>query len=196
MPARQTSRVPLLLAVAAALVVAAACGWIVAAAAASGHRSDRLLAPVSTCPGSGATHAAPAAQLETMACLVAYAREQAGVPALRETKTLDRAGALKLQEIIYCRDFSHTPCGRTFDSTFAAAGYPLDGNYTIGENLAYGQARRGSPRQIMLAWLGSPDHRANLLDSSYSTFGLAAQSGVRFHGAARVALWVNEFGSK
>ena len=46
------------------------------------------------------------------------------------------------------------------------------GCYSVGENLAW--ADPGStPRQIVQAWLDSPDHRANLLDSRFRDTGVA-----------------------
>ena len=165
------------------------------AGAAIGSQShlDRLLAPADTCPGSDNAAAPEQAQVAAMACLISYARAQAGLRALRETPVLDRAGAIKIAADIRCRSFSHTPCGRSLQSTFAAAGYALTGGYSLGENLAWGQDELGAPQQIMQAWLASPDHRANLLSTSWTSFGLGVRTGTTFLGYGGVALWANEF---
>jgi uncharacterized protein YkwD len=128
-----------------------------------------------------------------MSCLVNYARVHAGVPALQESKTLDQAGTLKLNADIHCAAFTHTPCGRPFQSVFTAAGYSLGTAYSVGENLAYGHGTLGSPQAIMHAWLASPDHRQNLLSTSWTSFGVAVHEGATFPGASGVALWANEF---
>jgi uncharacterized protein YkwD len=158
---------------------------------AASKRVDRLLAPKAACPTPAATSAS--AQLAIMSCLVDYARVHAGVPALRESKTLDLAGSLKVSADIHCGAFTHTPCGQPFQSVFTAAGYSLGTAYSVGENLAYGQGTLGSPQAIMQAWLASPDHRQNLLSTNWTSFGVAVHAGTTFLGATGVALWANEF---
>jgi uncharacterized protein YkwD len=166
--------------------------WLAASnAQAAAKHADRLLAPSAACPAPA--DSSTGAQLTTMSCLVNYARAHAGVPALRESKTLDLAGTLKLSADLRCGVFSHTPCGQPFQTVFAAAGYPLGSAYSVGENLAYGQGALGSPQAIMQAWLASPDHRQNLLSTSWTSFGVALHAGATFVGATGVALWANEF---
>jgi uncharacterized protein YkwD len=162
-----------------------------ASAQAASKRVDRLLAPQAACAAPADT--STAAQLTAMSCLVNYARSHAGVPLLHETKTLDLAGTLKLNADLRCGTFTHTPCGQPFQTVFTAAGYSLGAAYSVGENLAYGQGALGSPEAIMQAWLASPDHRQNLLSTSWTSFGLALHAGATFLGASGVALWVNEF---
>src|SRR5579862_2348178 len=114
-----THRVPALI---AAVMVSA---LVVGSSSASSRQTDPLLAPVAACPGSGSTAGTTADQLTEMACLVAFARTQADSPALRESKTLDRAATLKIDADLRCGQFSHTPCSQQFASVFTAAGYPM-----------------------------------------------------------------------
>lgn len=179
-----------------ALLVCVAVASTAGAATGAQSRIDRLLAPAGACPGSNATDAPVQAQVDAMACLVSYARTKAGLPKLRETSVLDRAGALKVAADVRCRAFSHTPCGQSLQAVFAAAGYALTGGYSLGENLAWGQDELGSPQQIMQAWLSSPNHRANLLSTNWTTFGLGVRTGMTFLGYDGVALWANEFASR
>ncbi len=53
----------------------------------------------------------------------------------------------------------------------------------IGENLAWGAGRLGAASSIVRMWLGSPEHRANLLRPGFRRIGLAAPVG-RFAGIA------------
>lgn len=174
----------------AVTLLALACVTASSVQAAS-KRIDRLLAPKAVCPAPADTTAT--AQLTVMSCLVNYARVHAGVPALHPSKALDLAGSLKLNADIQCGAFSHTPCGRPFQSVFSAAGYSLGTAYSVGENLAYGQGALGTPQAIMQAWLASPDHRQNLLSTNWTSFGVAVHEGATFLGAGGVALWANEF---
>ena len=182
-----------LAALAATVIVAA---LVVGSSSAAARRTDPLLASPTTCPGSTNTDGTMAEQMSEMACLVEFVRNQAGVGQLHESKTLDRAATLKIDADVRCGQFSHTPCSERFESTFVAAGYSLAGAYSIGENLAFGQNRAGSPRQIMAAWLASPPHRQNLLSPDWKSFGLGVRSGKSFLGYSDVAIWANEFGSR
>jgi uncharacterized protein YkwD len=174
-------------------IVALAFVWLTTSSAhAAPQRVDRLLAPRAACPVPADTSSA--AQLAVMSCLVSYARSHAGVPALRESKALDLAGTLKLNAEIRCGAFTHTPCGQPFQSIFDAAGYSVGTAYSVAENLAVGQGALGSPQAIMQVWLGSPDHRQNLLSTEWTSFGLALHASTTFLGAGGVALWANEFG--
>jgi uncharacterized protein YkwD len=184
-----THRLP---ALAAAVVVSA---LLVGSSSASSRQADPLLAPITACPGSGSTAGTTDDQVSEMACLVAFARNQADSPALHESKTLDRAANLKIDADVRCGQFSHTPCSQQFASVFTAAGYPMSSGYAVGENLAFGQNRAGSPRQIMAAWLASPAHRQNLLSGQWKSFGLGVRVG-SFLGYSGVAIWANEFGSR
>ena len=56
----------------------------------------------------------------------------------------------------------------------------------VGENIAYGYT---TPDSVFAAWMASPGHRANILDSGYTSIGL---------GTARATngtwYWVQDFG--
>ena len=47
----------------------------------------------------------------------------------------------------------------------------------VGENLAWGGSRRGSPRATLVAWLRSPEHRANLLRAGWTRVGIGLVRG-------------------
>jgi uncharacterized protein YkwD len=51
----------------------------------------------------------------------------------------------------------------------------------FGENLAWGTGRLASPRSIVVAWMASPGHRANLLRPGWRRIGVGALHG-RFLG--------------
>jgi uncharacterized protein YkwD len=173
-------------------IVVLAFVWLTTSSAhAASQRVDRLLAPKAVCPAPADT--STTAQVAVMACLVGYARSHAGVPPVRESKALDLAGTLKLNAEIRCGAFTHTPCGQPFQSVFVSADYSVGTTYFVAENLALGEGALGSPQAIMQAWLGSPDHRQNLLSTEWTSFGLALHESATFLGASGVALWANEF---
>lgn len=112
------------------------------AAVAAGVGMDEL-APTTVCQLGSKTQ---------MLCQHNYVRGHNGQQPLYADSQLYVAAKAKLDRIIQCREFSHTPCGDTFQ---CPTGY-----VTCGENIAYGyQTVRGT----MAAWLTSPGHRGNIL---------------------------------
>jgi uncharacterized protein YkwD len=156
-----------------------------------------LVAPATVCAHASSANEPPELQLRAMACLVNYARRTRGLRQLPLVTALNRAGSWKLADDVRCGEFSHTPCGRPWVLGFVKSGY-LRGtrSYAVAENLAWGEASFGSPRQILTAWLSSPEHCRNLLDPSWRQMGLALAKPRSFRGQTEVTLWANEFGTR
>src|SRR5437763_4656581 len=131
------------------------------------------------CSGSTTAAAPPASELASMHCLVNSVRAQHGLSPLRELLALDRSSGLRAHAILRCGDFSHTPCGQSFVQPFVRVGY-LRRTATVGENLAWGGGNLGSPEATFVAWLRSPEHRANLLKPAWRDFGVALARGSFF----------------
>ena len=128
-----------------------------------------------------------------MRCLLNDARRQQGLRALKHSRALDRSAALRAAAIRRCDDFSHTPCGRSFASVYAATGYSLV-SHSVAENLAWGTGSLGSAAGTVRSWLASPEHRQNMLERDWRKFGVAVVTVPRLSGAENVTLWVAEFG--
>ena len=95
------------------------------------------------------------------------ARSQNGYAALVEDGALSEAAAVRAREIT--RSFSHTrPSGASFSSALSESGVSY---LRAGENIASGQK---SASEVVNAWMNSPGHRANILNSSYSRIGSAS----------------------
>ena len=95
------------------------------------------------------------------------ARSQNGYAALVEDGALSEAAAVRAREI--ARSFSHTrPSGASFGSALSESGVSY---LRAGENIASGQK---SASEVVNAWMNSPGHRANILNSSYSRIGSAS----------------------
>jgi hypothetical protein len=56
--------------------------------------------------------------------------------------------------------------------------------YQIGENIAWGTGRYGTPRETMNSWLHSTGHRENILTADYKELGLGYLSGQTFWAMA------------
>lgn len=95
------------------------------------------------------------------------ARSQNGYAALIEDGALSEAAAVRAREI--ARSFSHTrPSGASFSSALSESGVSY---LRAGENIASGQKNAS---EVVNAWMNSPGHRANILNSSYSRIGSAS----------------------
>jgi len=154
-----------------------------------------MLAPSGTC-GPAAEQLAldqTAAQL-AMQCLTNYARAQLGLAPLQLNTQLNDAGNAQLAANISCGEFSHTPCGKPFSAVFAEY---LKGStgYQIGENIAWGTGRYGTPRETMNSWLHSTGHRENILTAVYKELGVGYLPGQTFLGYSGATLWSQEFGT-
>ncbi len=108
----------------------------------------------------------PAAWSARVLELVNEARAEAGVSPLAPSVTLQAAAAVRAQE---CAErFGHTrPDGTPWSTIFRE--YP-QASGTLGENLAENYF---SPEDVVAAWMASPGHRDNLLNSDFNYLGTA-----------------------
>jgi uncharacterized protein YkwD len=150
-------------------------------------------ARAAACSGADATGGPQDARAAAVVCLTAQARERAHRAALREASALERSAALKVDSIERCGTFTHTPCGTKMSAPMSRTGYAR-GCYSVGENLAWVSVGM-TPRQVVRAWLDSPEHRANLLDSRFRDTGVASRV-VTLADAGKVELWVQHFGTR
>jgi uncharacterized protein YkwD len=172
----------------------AALALLVAAGVASAKPHRVLKAPATACASADDPSAPVPVQETAMKCLINYARTQAGLRRLDDTRKLDNSSVNKAGDILRCNQFSHEACGRDFLYWFRRGGYIGGRCWWAGENLAWGSGHLGSARSIMNAWLRSPDHRANILGGEYDDFGISLRIGsLSDNGDAH--LWVNHFGS-
>ena len=128
-----------------------------------------------------------------MHCMTNFARQHAGLADLGNAASLDHSAVRKTDDVIRCDTFSHFACGRQFTYWMKRSGYLAARCWRAGENLAWGTGDLGSVRKIFIAWLHSPEHRANLL-GSYSQIGIALSVGT-LEGHRGAHVWTQEFGS-
>jgi uncharacterized protein YkwD len=149
-------------------------------------------AHAASCRGADDRGGTNAERTSALRCLAAQARAKAGRPRLRAVKALRRSASVKAATIERCRSFSHTPCGRPMAQAMTRTGYAR-GCFTVGENLAW-VTLGSTPRQVLRAWMQSPGHRANLLDTRFRHTGVARRVMTLPEG--RVEVWVQHFGTR
>jgi uncharacterized protein YkwD len=163
------------------------------AGAAQARRLSTLVAPPSACAHQTDLGDSFAVQERAMRCMTDYAREHDGLGKLADAADLTRSAAKKSGDIIRCDSFSHEACGRQFTYWMQRSGYLAARCWRAGENIAWGTGGHATVRSIFVAWLHSPEHRANLL-GRYSSIGIGLRiGGLQGHGQAHV--WTQDFGS-
>jgi uncharacterized protein YkwD len=153
-----------------------------------------LIAPPAACPLQDSLATSPEAQEQAMLCLIDFARRGAGLGGVAPIESLTSSAELKTRDILACDDFSHFACGRPFSYWIRATGYTSVPCWRVGEVIAYGRGRYGTPRSIFLAWMQSPTHRQIILND-FGQVGLSVRLGdLGIYGRARV--WAGHFGTQ
>jgi uncharacterized protein YkwD len=132
-------------------------------------------------------------------CLVNRARASHGEAALRPNAHLRQAAQGHTESMISADYFEHIgPGGQTLLARLRDAGYIYSSQigYAIGENIAWGTGRLGTPRAIVAAWMGSPEHRANILDPRYrdTAIGISARLPASVAHGQTGGIYTQDFG--
>lgn len=116
-------------------------------------------------------------------------REKEGLPPLKMDEKLSRAASLKIDDMFLKGYFAHeSPEGYGPADLVKSVSYKY---LSVGENLALGGFKDG--QDLVLAWMGSPGHRANILGKHFTEIGIAVKKGM-YEGQMQ---WmaVQEFGT-
>lgn len=100
-------------------------------------------------------------------------RVRAGLQPLKTNAKLAASAKLKTEDMAMNQYFEHTsPSGKTVSDLGDQVGYDY---VVMGENLALGDFL--SAEEVVDAWMKSPGHRANILNTSYQEIGIYALQG-------------------
>jgi hypothetical protein len=150
------------------------------------------LAPEDVCPGGEDVSASFDRQVETMRCLVDYARGKQGLPPLVDSSRLATAAQLKAEQIARCGQFTRAPCGGDPHQVVIEAGY--QGGW--GEDLHLAQGGFAASRVALDRWLNSDSHRANLFRASWRVGAFWMLRLPSFGGHTDTTVWVADFGDR
>ena len=115
-------------------------------------------------------------------------RVVAGLAALTENSILNKGAEQKLQDLFAKQYFEHiSPSGIGPAELAKSVGYEY---IVIGENLALGNFEGN--QALVDAWMASPGHRANILNTRYREIGVAVGEGT--YEGRKVWIGVQEFG--
>jgi hypothetical protein len=110
---------------------------------------------------------------QTVTALVNEQRQEAGLQPLADISSLEHSSLAKAGDMFAKNYWSHNaPDGSEPWHFFDESGY----TYTVaGENLAKNFT---TPAGVVIGWMNSPTHRANVLNTEYTDIGISAVDGV------------------
>ncbi len=115
-------------------------------------------------------------------------REKLGLPPVSENEALDKAAQMKAQNMFSENYWAHfAPSGKTPWDFILGTGYRFT---YAGENLAKNFYNSDN---VVEAWMASPTHKENLLNSKYKDTGIAVVDGVL--NGQKTTLIVQMFGT-
>lgn len=116
-------------------------------------------------------------------------RTNNNVAILHDSAALDKSAQVKANDIIARQYFAHIdPSGKGVGDLVTDQGYTY---IKVGENLALGNFK--SDEDVVTAWMNSPGHRANILDSAFSDIGVGVAYGM--YQGRMVYVAVQHFGT-
>jgi uncharacterized protein YkwD len=112
-------------------------------------------------------------------CLLNNERGAQGLRPVTEAPGLTQPSLAYSARMVAESFFAHeSPDGGTLVDRLTAVGYIApDGDWAVGENIAWGQGELSTPRSIVAAWMASPGHRKNILTGEYTEIGLGVVTG-------------------
>ena len=127
-------------------------------------------------------------------CLLNQQRRANGLKKLHENKRLDSASQRHATDMSRRNYFAHGD----FAGRIRSAGYLSGANrgYTIGENIAWGSWDYATPANIVVAWMHSPGHRANILNRRFREIGIGVTFGAPEGVDGPSATYATDFGTR
>jgi uncharacterized protein YkwD/uncharacterized protein YukE len=128
--------------------------------------------------GGGSTNSYTLTRAGVITATNAARHTNGGLSALSENATLNDIASLRLDDMFAKQYFAHvSPSSSSAETVAAAVGYDY---IALGENLALGDFV--GDQGVVTAWMNSPGHRANILNTHYSQIGVAVGEGA-FQGS-------------
>ncbi len=112
----------------------------------------------------------------------AQRQQNGGLPPLNQNSLLSLIAKIRVQDMFAKGYFAHiSPTGDSVSKEAVANGYLY---ITIGENIALGNFEGSAG--VVTAWMNSPGHRANILNTNYTQIGVSAIQGI-YNGSS---VWI------
>jgi uncharacterized protein YkwD len=126
-------------------------------------------------------------------CLLNAERAAKGLPGLHSNGKLRKAAKGWAKRMVAARFFAHEAGHSTVQSRIQKTGY-IHGDWSLGENIAWGSGALATPQAIVNGWMHSPGHRANILRGQFKDIGIGIKLGAPGPGLSGGATYVTDFG--
>ena len=132
-------------------------------------------------------------------CLINHERTSRGENPLSVDPALQCAAQAHSEDMAARDYFEHVgPNGDTPVSRARRCGYIYSSQvgYEVGENIGWGTLWLATPHAMVAAWMGSPGHRANILDGHFrnTAIGVAARPIASLAHGQPGAIYTQDFG--
>jgi uncharacterized protein YkwD len=132
-------------------------------------------------------------------CLLNVERTSRGLSQLHSSGQLRTAATAYSRTMVRKRFFDHTsPEGTTLLSRIRRGTSYLNRSVTdwsLGENIGWGQGPMSTPQAMVRLWMGSAGHRDNILNDRFRHVGIGVATGAPANvGSARAATYTTDFG--
>jgi uncharacterized protein YkwD len=132
-------------------------------------------------------------------CLLNRARHRHGLSRVHRDHRLARAAQRHTEYMNGHGCFSHQCSGEaSLPTRLHKTNYLVSGlrSWLYGENIAWGERRLGTPRAMARAWMHSPEHRANILNSGFRDLGVGFDPGRPGARGANAGTYTTDFGQR
>jgi uncharacterized protein YkwD len=131
-------------------------------------------------------------------CLLNRERSARGMRRLRQNRRLASAARGHATDMVRRDYFAHNSLnGSNPKDRIRRAGYLKRARkWVVGENLAWGTGSRGTPREIVVAWMNSPSHRVNILKRRFREVGIGIVGGAPTSSPRPAATYTTDFGAR
>jgi uncharacterized protein YkwD len=140
---------------------------------------------------------APGQLRDAALCLINHTRQQHGLGPVHSQRKLAKAATGHSRDMVNRDYFSHdSPGGGSIQTRIGGSGYLAGAHsYTFGEIIGGGSGHRGSPANVMKAWMHSAPHRSAILTGSFHDAGVGIARGFPGRGGSGATFTV-DFGGR
>lgn len=135
---------------------------------------------------------------DAVRCLIERRREAHGTRALSHRRELKKAAARHSRRMMKSGCFAHQCPGEAdvAGRLHATSYLPCSCSWRVGETIAWGKRKRGSPRSIVKDWMRSSTHRQTLLTGAFEHIGIGMVRGRPGKAGKHAATYTVDLGAK
>lgn len=172
--------------------VAALAATCLIAAPQAAHAQDSGCLGAAVVPTAATMSTAKAATL----CLLNVQRAAHGLKPLTESSAIEQVSDNYSRNMVLTHVFEHVLAdGIDLTARLAAYTTPADA-WTIGENIGYGESIQATPAAMVIAWMNSAGHRANILNGDFTDVGIGIANGTPVGSGPNSATYTTDFGDR